>query len=77
MFNIHMMKVLSQTWLVLVSVGRVYNLFVDTYHDMCDVKDHTILILFMYVYSSIVCSFRLCCLFSHSMGFLAVWVKGL
>jgi hypothetical protein len=37
-----------------------------------DVKDHTILILFMYVYSSIVCSFRLCCLFSHSMGFLAV-----
>jgi hypothetical protein len=37
---------------------------------MCDnVKDHTILILFMYdVYSSIVCSFRLCCLFNHSMG---------
>jgi hypothetical protein len=63
-FNIHMKKVLSQTWLVLVSAGRVYSLFVDTYH--------TILILFMYVNSSIVFSFRLYCLFSHSMGFLAV-----
>jgi hypothetical protein len=56
-----------------VSVGHVYCLFVDTYHDMCDnVKDHTILILFLYLCGSIVCSFRLCCLFSHSMGFLAV-----
>jgi hypothetical protein len=74
MLNIHMKKVLSQTWLVLASGGHLYSLFVDTWHDMCDnVKDHTILILFMYeVYSSIMCSFRLCCLFNHSTEFVAV-----